>query len=180
MTGFFGNLPSQLSLIIFGLTLPWDSLCWLRAVEASQIFMVQIVCMLLWYNGLQSVLQHFTILIQSSASSSAAMNYIQKCKKFPFCYLLVQPATALWTNHTLAIGSKWQANNLHRLVLSLLISEMLHLTRSMRVDRSEGRRLYLSVTVNKIKYILNLTQILRSCKSLILKDIYQFYCSEKS
>jgi len=34
-----------------------------------------VACMLLRYNGLQSVSQHFIILIQSSASSSAAMNY---------------------------------------------------------------------------------------------------------
>lgn len=38
----FGNLCSRLSFIALGLTLPWDRLCWLRAVEASQIFMVQL------------------------------------------------------------------------------------------------------------------------------------------
>lgn len=148
-------------------------------VEASQTFMVQIVCMLLWYNGLQSVLQHFTILIQSSASSSAATNYTQKCKKFPFCYLLVQPATALWTSDTLAIGSKWQANSLHSLVLSLLISEMLYLMRSMRVDRSEGRRLSLSVAINKIQRILNLTQILRSARVLFWR-IYTSFAAQRN
>lgn len=42
LQAFFGNLPPQLSLITLGLTLPWNRLCWLRAVEASQIFMVQL------------------------------------------------------------------------------------------------------------------------------------------
>lgn len=121
------------------------------------IFHGTIVCVLLWYNRLQSVSQHFTVFTQSGASSSAAMNYThgQTCKKFPFLYLLGQPATALSTSHTLATGSKWQVNNLRSSLLNLVVSGMLHLIRCLGVDGSEGRRLSLSVTINKLKYILD-------------------------
>lgn len=42
-----GNLPSQLLLIILGLALPWDRLYWLPAVEVSQIFIIQFLCVIM-------------------------------------------------------------------------------------------------------------------------------------